>query len=106
MSDKNFGTKSGSYVGINRRFFLGATAATGAMTFAGGAMWLLQTSTAAAVGEAWIEKSISELQELMANGQLTSRELTLGYLQRIAGLNPLLRAVLETNPAAVAIAAK
>ena len=42
----------------------------------------------------------------MANGQLTSRELTLGYLQRIAGLNPLLRAVLETNPAAVAIAAK
>lgn len=54
----------------------------------------------------WIERTIPELQTLMASGALTSRELTLGYLQRIAQFNPLLHAVIETNPMAVAIAAK
>ena len=42
----------------------------------------------------------------MASGALTSRELTQGYLKRIADLNGLLRAVIETNPNAEAIAAK
>jgi amidase len=42
----------------------------------------------------------------MASGQLTSRELTQGYLGRIASLNPLLGAVIETNPNATAIAAQ
>jgi len=42
----------------------------------------------------------------MGSGQLTSRELTLGYLARIRDLNPLLHAVIETNPQAVAIAAR
>ena len=41
----------------------------------------------------------------MASGQITSRELTKGYLQRIDNLNPLLHAVIETNPQAVSIAA-
>jgi amidase len=54
----------------------------------------------------WIERSIPQLQALMSSGALTSRELTLGYLQRIDGLNPLLHAVIETNPNAVAIAAQ
>jgi len=40
----------------------------------------------------------------MQTGQLTSRALTQGYLARIASLNPLLHAVIETNPQAVAIA--
>jgi amidase len=43
---------------------------------------------------------------MMAAGALTSRELTLGYLQRIRDLNPLLAAVIEANPEAVAIAAR
>jgi amidase len=42
----------------------------------------------------------------MASGQLTSRDLTLRYLQRIAELNPLLGAVIQTNPEAVATAAR
>ena len=42
----------------------------------------------------------------MASGALTSRELTKGYLERIHDLNPLLHAVIETNPQAVGIAAK
>ena len=41
----------------------------------------------------------------MASGQLSSRELTQGYLKRIKDLNGLLHAVIETNPQAVSIAA-
>lgn len=52
----------------------------------------------------WLEKTIPQLQGLMASRQLTSKELTQGYLDRIASLNPLLHAVIETNPQAVAIA--
>ena len=37
----------------------------------------------------------------MTNGQLTSRDLVVGYLQRIQSLNPTLHAVIETNPNAV-----
>jgi amidase len=40
----------------------------------------------------------------MGSGALTSRALTLAYLQRIGRLNPLLNAVIETNPSAVDIA--
>ena len=42
---------------------------------------------------------------MMASGQLTSRRLTLGYIERIRSLNPLLHSVIEVNPSAVAIAA-
>ena len=62
-------------------------------------------SSAAASDDVWIEKSIAELQALMASGQLSSRELTQGYLKRIKDLNGLLHAVIETNPQAVSIAA-
>src|SRR5438309_4390963 len=41
----------------------------------------------------------------MTNGQLTSRDLVLGYLRRMQSLNPTLHAVIETNPNAVSIAA-
>ena len=40
----------------------------------------------------------------MSSGRLTSRELTGMYLDRMAALNPLLGAVIETNPNAIAIA--
>ena len=54
----------------------------------------------------WIEKTIPELQALFASGALTSLQLTRGYVDRIAELNPLLRAVIEINPNAEAIAAR
>jgi amidase len=53
----------------------------------------------------WFELSIPQLQALMSSGALTSLELTLGYVKRIFDLNPLLHAVIEINPEAVAIAA-
>ena len=57
-------------------------------------------------GAPGFEASIPELQALMASGQITSRELTKAYLRRIAELNPLLGAVIETNPQAVGLAAR
>ena len=53
-----------------------------------------------------LEAGVTRLQALMRSGELSSRELTQGYLTRIARLNPLLGAVIETNPQALAIAAQ
>lgn len=91
-----------------RRTFLRATAATGASILTGGfGSTLSRAAAAAKPGDPiWIERTIPELQALMATGALTSRELTRGYLQRIAQFNPLLRAVIETNPNAEAISAQ
>lgn len=55
-------------------------------------------------GEPWVETSVTELQRLMHNGKVTSRDLTAGYLDRIRELNPILNAVIETNPDALKIA--
>lgn len=92
----------------SRRTFLRATAATGASILSGGfGSSLARAAAAAKPGDPiWIEKTIPELQALMGSGALTSRELTRGYLQRIAQFNPLLRAVIETNPNAEALAAQ
>jgi amidase len=93
---------------MTRRSFLGTTLAGGAALMAGGITSLLPTSlTAAALGDDGpiIEATIPELQDLMASGALTSRQLTLRYLERIARYNPLLSAVIETNPDALRIAA-
>lgn len=66
----------------------------------------VRTAAFASPGDApWIEATIPQIQALMQSGELTSLELTRGYLRRIADLNPLLRAVIETNPNAEAIAA-
>ena len=92
---------------VSRRTFIGATAAGGAALLAGGIGTLLQSDALAAKGTGvFVEKTIPELQGMLASGQLTSRDLVLGYLRRIADLNPLLHAVIETNPQAVAIAAQ
>jgi hypothetical protein len=56
--------------------------------------------------EAFIEATVVDLQRQMASGRLTSRALTQAYLERIARLNPLLHAVIETNPQAIASAAR
>ena len=93
-------------VRLTRRAFVGGGLAGGAALAVGRLSSLLQAAPAAAAGDPWIEASIPELQTLMASGQLTSRELTSGYLQRINSLNPLLGAVIQTNPNAVSIAAR
>ncbi len=53
------------------------------------------------------ELTITELQQRMAAGQLTARQLTEAYLARIAAIDqagPRLNAVIETNPDALEIA--
>jgi amidase len=95
--------------GMTRRMFLGAGAAGGAALLAGGWPSMLDAApqrAASAASGSWVDATIPELQAMMNAGQLTSRELTQGYLARIASLNPLLHAVIETNPQAVAIAAQ
>jgi amidase len=53
------------------------------------------------------EATIAELQQAMASGALTSRDLTAAYLARIDAMDqrgPTLRAMLDLNPDALAIA--
>ena len=90
---------------VTRRRFIGTTAAGGAALLTGGLTSLLAAPKQLA-DEAFLEATIPELQGMMASGQLTSRALTMGYLKRIAALNPLLHSVIQTNPNAVAIAAR
>ena len=39
-------------------------------------------------GQPWVEAEIATLQRLMSRGRLSSQDLTAGYLERIADLNP------------------
>jgi amidase len=94
--------------GLTRRTFIELGAA-GAVAVAVGSV--SASSASASRGDddkrddqAFVEKDVTELQELMRTGKLTSRELTQGYLDRIKQLNPTLHAVIETNPDAVKIA--
>jgi amidase len=90
---------------ITRRAFLGAGLAGGVALATSRLPSVLAPTPAEAATEPWIEASIPQLQDLLASRELTSRELTQGYLKRIATLNPLLGAVIQTNPNAVSIAA-
>ena len=95
---------------MNRRAFLGATAAAGATLLTGG--WSPRARAASSITSIpvedapWFEATIPKLQALMRVGALNSRELTLRYLHRIDRLDGLLGSVIETNPNAVAIAAR
>ena len=51
-----------------------------------------------------LEATVLELQAAMARSHLSAAEITQLYLDRIAELNPLLGAVIETNPDALRIA--
>src|SRR5881296_2624160 len=90
---------------ITRRAFLGTTAAGGAALLTGGLATLFKETALGGGSFPFVEATIPQLQAAMTNGQLTSRDLVLGYLQRIQSLNPTLHAVIETNPNAVSIAA-
>ena len=89
---------------ITRRRFVGGGLATGAALIGGAVSPFSRLGAATKELASWIEATIPELQGLMSAGALTSRALTAGYLNRIAALNPLLGAVIETNPNAIAIA--
>jgi len=55
----------------------------------------------------WNEITISELQEKMASGRLSSEQITGAYLKRIAEMDqdgPAIHAVIELNPDAKSIA--
>jgi amidase len=91
---------------ITRRSFLGTTIGGGAALLTGGLTSFFPNSAGAVFGDnsAWVEATIPRLERLMASGALTSRELVEDYLKRIAELNPLLHAVIETNCDALRIA--
>src|SRR5437762_7144664 len=89
---------------ITRRRFIGTTALSSAALLSGGLTSLAQRSTLAVGDFDFVEKSIPELQDAMASGQLTSKKLVMGYRNRIDSLNRLLHSVIETNPDAISIA--
>jgi amidase len=89
---------------ISRRSFLGTTAAGSAALLTGGLSALFKDAALGRSSFPFVEATIPQLQAAMTNGQLTSRDLVLGYLNRIQQLNPTLHAVIETNPNAIAIA--
>src|SRR5215469_8582227 len=90
---------------VTRRKFLGTTALSSAALLSGGITSLLRQSASASHGDFdFVEKSISELQAAMAAGELTSQDLTHGYIRRVQDLNPLIHSVIELNPNAMAIA--
>ena len=55
-------------------------------------------------GAPWFEASVADLGTRMAAGELSCGELTDAYLRRIDRLDPVLHAVIETNPEARDIA--
>lgn len=83
-----------------RRKFLGFAVLSGAAS-------LVSTPFASARvsrGVALEETTIAALQQGMVSGSLTSRGIVKSYLAKIKELNPLLNAVVELNPDALAIA--
>ena len=58
----------------------------------------------AASGQDWQEATVAQLHASMKAGELSATDLTKWYLARIDELNPVLGAVIETNPDAVKIA--
>ena len=95
---------------LTRRTFI-ELGATGVVVVAAGGLSATSSSAASRSDdfqrrgdEPFVEADVMELQRLMRSGQLSSRELTEGYLDRIMRLNPTLNAIIETNPEARKIA--
>jgi len=89
---------------ITRRKFIGTTAIGSAALLTGGLTSLVSRSALGARDFEFVEATIPELQAAMAAGQLSSKDLVKGYLDRIQSLNSLLHSVIETNPNAISIA--
>lgn len=90
-----------------RRSFLAAAASGAALAATSCAASRAIARSAAAPHAELEEATIADLAARMNRGELTARDLALGYLARIDALDrsgPSLRAVLETNPDALAIA--
>ncbi len=88
---------------FSRRQFLAISAA------AGGSLAIGRQPAQALLGRSedddeFLEATVAELQAIMARRRLSSRKLTRFYLERIEELNPVLGAVIETNPDALRIA--
>jgi amidase len=88
---------------ITRRKFIGTTAVGSAALLTGGITSLFRPSVSAATSFEFVEATIPELQAAMASGQVSSKDLVKGYLDRIQSLDPLLQSVIETNPNAISI---
>lgn len=98
---------------LDRRRFLRHTLVAGAALAAWrtplGARLAESASAPAGDGFPWLEATIEQLQAAMGRGELTAAALTQAYLERIAAIDqagPTLRAVIEVNPDALAIAAE
>ena len=104
---------------LSRRHFIEATAAGGAALLLAGSGTSVLAAGPATTGDdddddrprhhddedrAWFEASIPKLQRLMRKRELSSVALTRAYLRRITELDPLLGAVIETNPQALSTA--
>jgi amidase len=96
---------------ISRRSFVTTSLAAGALIGIGQPGGLSprtgaqrRASDASPPGGAVEEKSIGQLQEAMTSGAMSSREIVDAYRARIGEMDKDLRAVLELNPDAAAIA--
>src|SRR6188508_2093248 len=105
---------------IDRRQFLGWTAATATATAALGCTGSRPAAPVVrpqppppgprpeAVPDAWLEElTVADLQKLMGSGEQSARSITEAYLRRIDAIDrrgPELRAVIEVNPDAVGLA--
>jgi len=89
---------------VSRRKFIGTTALGSAALLTGGISSLVSRSASAAHDFEFLEATIPDLQAAMASGQVSSKDLVKGYLDRIQALNSLLHSVIETNPNAISIA--
>ena len=91
---------------LSRRQLLQLGVATGVVA-AGSHAYASPAPTAAGAGDAGVpfpleEATLEDLQKRMQRGEETARSLTEKYLGRIRLLDPMLHAVLETNPDALA----
>jgi amidase len=101
--------------GFSRRTFIGLTAAGGAALLAGQLGCKKGDAPSGEGGGAdpalesfeFYEATLAQLQAGMESGRWTSRQITDAHLARIEAIDrqgPMLRAVIETNPDAGAIA--
>lgn len=88
---------------LERREFI-KLSALGGFGLLGANMANAQTNTGAQTGFNVEEKTITEMQDAMKSGKLSSKDLTQKYIDRIKELDGKLNSVVEINPDALKIA--